>query len=96
MNKTAKIEQLFSDLHRQYPLWPSTFSNCSCGRGLARGNGKCGQCLEESLAELIGSGMAKEIHTSIASLHMLKAAALDDEPDQVESKQHRYAGQFHD
>lgn len=77
MNDTYKLELLLSDLHRQYPLWPSTFSTCECKRRPARGSGKCSECLEESLAELIGADLAKEIHAAIWRLHALKVVALE-------------------
>lgn len=77
MSNTYKVELLMSDLHRQYPLWPSTFSTCECQRRPARGGGKCCLCLEESLGELIGGDLAHEIHTSIANLHALKVVALE-------------------
>lgn len=77
MSNTYKVELLMSELHRQYPLWPSTFSTCECKRRPARGGGKCCACLEESLAELIGTDLAKEIHHSIYQLHSLKSLALE-------------------
>ena len=77
MSNTYKVELLMSELHRQYPLWPSTFSTCECKRRPARGGGKCCCCLEESLAELIGTDLAKQIHHSIYQLHALKGLALE-------------------
>lgn len=77
MSNTYKLELLMSDLHRQYPLWPSTFSTCECKRRPARGGGKCCECIEESMADLIGKELAKEIHTDIANLHALKVVALE-------------------
>ena len=55
--KQSKADQafgLFQSLMRQYPLWPSTFSTCDCGRAGARGSGKCALCIKEELAELVG------------------------------------------
>ena len=52
-----KVDQawvLFQSLMRQYPLWPSTFSTCDCGRADARGGGKCALCIKEELAALVG------------------------------------------
>ena len=53
----AKADQawgLFQSLMRQYPLWPSTFSICECGRADARGSGKCALCIKEELAGIAG------------------------------------------
>ena len=71
------VEMLFGELHRQYPLWPSTFSNCKCQRQIARGGGRCALCYEEDLAKLIGEDAAKDIHTTIKYLQALKIAALE-------------------
>ena len=54
-----KAWQLFSALMRNYPLWPSTFSTCDCRRGMGRGGGKCALCLEEELAQTVGSIAAR-------------------------------------
>ena len=77
MSNTYKVELLMSELSRQYPLWPSTFSTCECTRRPARGGGKCSECIEESLAELIGADLAKEIHAGIWRLQALKTVALE-------------------
>ena len=77
MNDTYKVELLMSELHRQYPLWPSTFSTCECGKNMARGGGKCYECIEKDLAEVIGAELAKEIHTAIYRLYNLKVVALE-------------------
>lgn len=64
------------DLHRQYPLWPSTFSTCDCGKNLGRGGGRCADCIEEELAKLIGKPLAWEIHSTIKELTRLKSEAI--------------------
>lgn len=58
-SKLDKAWDLFSRLQRQHPLWPSTFSHCDCGRGMARGAGKCHLCLREELAEHVGPILAQ-------------------------------------
>ena len=52
--------ETFSDLMRNFPLWPSTFSTCVCGREPGRGGGKCAKCLEEELSEKVGPVLANE------------------------------------
>lgn len=51
---------VFQNLMRNYPLWPSTFSTCQCGRMLARGAGPCAKCLEGELAEIVGKILAND------------------------------------
>ena len=58
MNQVDNAWRVWQDLYRQYPLWPSTFSTCNCGRGWARGGGKCADCYEEELAQLVGAEAA--------------------------------------
>lgn len=77
MSNGYLAETCISDLIRQYPTWPSTFSTCECKRNMARGTGPCAQCLEEKLAGLIGKPLAWEIHQSIAQFATLKREALD-------------------
>lgn len=60
--KQSKGDQawvLFQSLMRQYPLWPSTFSTCDCGRGFGRGAGKCSICITEDLAKIVGIELAE-------------------------------------
>lgn len=59
MTQTDQAWNTFSQLMRQFPLWPSTFSDCECGRSQARGGGKCAICLEEELAEQVGPEAAR-------------------------------------
>ena len=66
--KQSKVDQawaLFQALMRQYPLWPSTFSTCDCGRGLARGAGKCALCIREELAAIVGMPMADRAENAL-------------------------------
>lgn len=60
MNKVDQVWQIFQNLQRQFPLWPSTFSTCDCGRGDGRGGGKCVACIEEELAKEVGPELAAE------------------------------------
>lgn len=78
-NKTYMISELISAMWRNYPSWPSTFSTCECRVNMGRGGGKCADCLETELAELIGKPLAWEIHQTIKTFTMLKNAALHGE-----------------
>ena len=60
MNKVDQVWQIFMNLQRQFPLWPSTFSTCDCGRGDGRGGGKCAVCIGEELAKEVGPELASE------------------------------------
>lgn len=60
MNKVDQVWQIFMNLQRQFPLWPSTFSTCDCGRGLGRGAGKCKLCIAEELSKEVGPELAAE------------------------------------
>ena len=66
--KQSKADQawgLFQSLMRQYPLWPSTFSICECGRELARGAGKCSLCIKEELANLVGDELTDNAENAL-------------------------------
>lgn len=75
-NDTYALSELIRELERQYPLWPSTFSTCECKRHMGRGGGKCAECLEEELAELIGKPLAWELHHSFKQYQRLKSEVL--------------------
>jgi len=63
-----KVEHLCYQIKRQYPLWPSTFGQCSreCGRGkMARGSGLCEDCLVDELSSLVGERLSKEYLNTI-------------------------------
>lgn len=60
MSKVDQVWQIFQNLQRQFPLWPSTFSTCDCGRGLGRGDGKCSECIAEELSKEVGPELAAE------------------------------------
>lgn len=77
MNNGYQVETTISDLIRQYPTWPSTFSTCECKRHMARGGGPCSECLVEKLAGYIGTPLAHAIHQSIIQFSELKREALD-------------------
>lgn len=83
-NKTYMVSELIRAMERNYPLHPSTFSTCECKSRMGRGGGKCADCLEIELAELIGKPLAWEIHQTIKTYTMLKNAALYG--DENESK----------
>lgn len=72
-----KVECLISNLIRQYPTWPSTFSMCECNRMMGRGGGKCALCIEDELAEIIDAEFANDIHMAISHLAKLKSEALE-------------------
>lgn len=80
-NKTYMVSELIRALERNHPLHPSTFSTCECKERLGRGGGKCAECLEAELAELIGKPLAWEIHQTIKTYSMLKYAALYGKED---------------
>lgn len=73
---TNAVQDLIWQLERQYPLWPSTFSTCECKRHMARGGGKCAECIVESLAELVGRPLAWEIHHALKSYTQIKGFAI--------------------
>lgn len=76
MSKSYEIEQLINGLYRNYPTWPSTFSVCECKRNLGRGGGKCADCIEDDLAQLIEPELANDIHVAIRHLATLRGEAL--------------------
>jgi hypothetical protein len=47
-----------SDIWRNLPSGPTSFSRCECGRGNGRGGGPCIKCAEEALAKLVGEAEA--------------------------------------
>ena len=53
-SKIQKIHDAHALVWRNLPAFPSTFSQCECGRGHGRGGGPCIQCAEETLAGLVG------------------------------------------
>ena len=58
---------------RNYPHWPSTFSNCTtegCNQ-MGRGYGLCADCHEKKLAEYCGEAMAKRFHESISNANKI-------------------------
>lgn len=63
-----KAWSVFQQLMRNHPLWPSTFSPCGCGRGMARGIGDCKHCLHEELAEIVGPVLAQRADKALAEV----------------------------
>lgn len=69
MSKVDEAWRLFSDLQRQYPCWPSTFSMCKCGRSTGRGGGPCVFCISEQLTALVGEDLAIQAVQAMASVY---------------------------
>lgn len=86
-NHTYKVAELINAMFRNYPSWPSTFSTCECKVNIGRGGGKCADCLEVELAELIGKPLAWEIHQTIKTFTMLKNAALHGNDDESKDQE---------
>ena len=79
--RSSTLELLISDLWRQFPAWPSTFSACAhddCDNR-ARGGALCPDCLTGALAELVGVDLAVDfvgtVCDCVASRTALYAAA---------------------
>ena len=67
-------------MQRNYPDWPSTFSDCSnvvCS-GFGRGGGLCPDCHEQALAKIIGKDMAILMHQAISTRHELWMEIKDE------------------
>lgn len=62
MSKIDQADALYVDLMRQFPRWPSTFSDCDCGRGMGRGCQPCALCLVDALRELVGGDLAAQAY----------------------------------
>ena len=60
--------QVWQNLYRQYTLLPSMFNTCECGRGWARVNGRCADCYEEELAQLVGAEVANRARKAMLEL----------------------------
>lgn len=78
-NDSYELSNLVRELERQYPIWPSTFSTCECKRHMARGGGRCAECIEEELAERVGKPLAWELHHSFKQYQRLKYEILYEE-----------------
>lgn len=68
--------RVFFNLQRQCPLWPSTMSTCDCGRGWARGGGKCANCYEEELAAIVGPELAAQARQSLDEVSRIWATVM--------------------
>lgn len=85
MSKTDEINNLCNNILRQYPIWPSTFSTCCCGRDKARGGGECNICLTEKLGAIIGRDKAEEFNfkaKEFSSFHASIVFYLEDNPEE--------------
>lgn len=68
------VEQIIYDIHRQFPLWPTTYSTCQidgCEKG-ARGGESCLDCLQEELASMTNTNDAAALVRAIQDLHKIK------------------------
>jgi len=81
---TRTLELILSDIWRQYPAWPSTFSKCAgeyCGNA-SRGGHLCPVCLSEALIELVGLDLggkyAETVHNCISARNAMYAALTRD------------------
>lgn len=77
MSKIREVEKLISGLFYQYPTGVSTFNVCDCKRLLARGSGKCAQCLETELADIVGVEPAARMHSAISDFADARAKVLE-------------------
>jgi len=71
-SKVMLIDSLINDLRRNYPDWPSTFSQCmneGCVNG-ARGGRQCIECIFNELMELTGN----DSHVEILHEHIYRAS----------------------
>ena len=75
-SRDYQISELIRELERQYPIWPSTFSTCSCERSAARGGGRCALCVEDELSDLIGRPLTWELHQQLKDYVRVKAEAI--------------------
>jgi hypothetical protein len=80
VSEVDKVWNVFSDLMRQFPLWPATFGGCQCGRAHARGCGKCYLCIQEELAAQVGPELAEKATASLQAV----ADVWNDIRDKVE------------
>jgi hypothetical protein len=68
------VEHIIYDIHRQFPLWPSTYSTCQdngCEKR-ARGGERCLDCLQDELTELTSKSDAKALVDAVFELHKIK------------------------
>lgn len=72
-----EVWPIFEALMYNYPLWPSTFSMCDCGRMGARGASKCVLCLKEELASKVGDNLAEEAVQVLGSVQNVWAKIRD-------------------
>ena len=73
----STIMQSLSDLRhllrRAHPLWPTTFSQCQCGRAAGRGGDPCVECITDSLAQLVGRDMALRYRAAVRLVRDLES-----------------------
>ena len=49
---SKEIYEVIHSVWRNHPKYPSTFSNCECGRGARRGSEPCLKCLADILKKM--------------------------------------------
>jgi len=67
-SKADQLDYAVQLLYRSYPIWPSTFPECSSEHCIksARGGGYCASCIEKAIAEISGyPDMAFLLHMEI-------------------------------
>lgn len=63
------IIEILERIHRNYPMWPSTFGPCVNGCDImARGSGECVECLVASLTRCVGIDLAKAYQGKLEDL----------------------------
>jgi hypothetical protein len=78
-SKKVALERLMSQLWRNHPDWPSTFSECpeKCG-GYGRGGDTCAFCAERAIAEIIKNPIkARRFHQAIIEVRELSHEIRD-------------------
>lgn len=78
-DRSRTLELIISDLWRQYPAWPSTFSACAnddCGNQ-ARGGSLCPACVGEALSELAGYYLAGKYADTVRRCVITRTALYD-------------------
>ena len=76
---TRTLELILSDIWRQYPAWPSTFSRCAseyCGNS-SRGGNLCPTCLERALGELVGESRAGRYVAAVEECIRVRGSLYD-------------------
>lgn len=72
------IEHIMNDIHKQFPLWPVTYSTCyndDCEKS-SRGGRRCLDCLQDELAALTNNEDAGLFVQACTNLHNIKRRLL--------------------